>query len=153
MNSENIFFLKHLDDIVGIISIDEVQGSIISYKEVNPELSPYLGNADLSKIKKWWQSRAIPGTRYMLDKILRDSECNTNYDYLAKNLGLSLTDCYWICPVNSDLKWEKVCLYNGLGSENLIPYHNSTSYDPNASLGGQMEKYWDMSGNEPRLIC
>lgn len=152
MNSENIFFLKHLDDIVGIISIDEVQGSIISYKEVNPELSPYLGNADLSKIKKWWQSRAIPGTRYMLDKILRDSECNTNYDYLAKNLGLSLTDCYWICPVNSDLKWEKVCLYNGLGSENLIPYHNSTSYDPNASLGGQMEKYWDMSGNEPRLI-
>ncbi len=33
-----------------------------------------------------------------------------------------------------------------------IPYHNETSYDPNASLGGQMDKYWDMSGETPELV-
>lgn len=29
-------------------------------------------------------------------------------------------------------------------NEGKIPYHNATSYDYNASLGGQMEKYWDL---------
>lgn len=33
-----------------------------------------------------------------------------------------------------------------------IPYHNVTSYDPNASLGGQMEKYWDFTGKVPVLV-
>ncbi len=152
MNGESIYILKHQDDNIGMLSIDEDFGTVLSYKEINGELSPYLGNMDLKKVKLWWQTRAIPGSRKMLDKILLDAGCNSNFDYLAKNLGLSLTDCYWICPADSDLRWKDVCLYNILGSENYIPYHNATSYDPNASLGGQMEKYWDMNGAYPKLV-
>ena len=152
MNGELLYILKHRDDNVGLLSIDDVLGTVMNYKGINSELSPYLGSMDLQKAKKWWQTRAIPGSRNMIDKILRNAECSSTYDYLAKNLGLSLTDSYWICPADSNLKWKDVCLYNILGSESYIPYHNATSYDPNASLGGQMEKYWDMSGSSPALV-
>ena len=39
-----------------------------------------------------------------------------------------------------------------MNHDGKIPYHNETSYDPNASLGGQMEKYWDLSGEQPILV-
>lgn len=32
-------------------------------------------------------------------------------EYLVKNLGLSLTDYYWIRPIDSGLTWEMVNLY------------------------------------------
>jgi len=152
MDNESIYILKHKDDDIGMLSIDEDFGTVFSYKEINRELSPYLGNMDLQKAKIWWQTRAIPGSRNMVNTILQDAGCETTYNYLAKNLGLSLTDSYWICPPNSNFKWKDVCLYNILGSDSYIPYHSATSYDPNASLGGQMEKYWDMSGTCPKLV-
>ena len=50
-----------------------------------------------------------------------------------------MTDSYWICPENivlkyNDIKFSNLALYN----EGKIPYHNASSYDPNASLGGQL---------------
>lgn len=153
MNEENVYTLKHKDDNVGILLLDSEQGAVISYKAVNPEIGPYLGHAGISHIKSWWNRRAIPGSRGMLDKILHEAGCSSNYEYLAKNLGLSMTDCYWICPVNMDLKWEDVNLFYRIGRENsIISYHHQSSYDPNASLGGQMEKYWDLTGPDPLLI-
>ena len=45
-------------------------------------------------------------------------------------------------PIDADLKWDEVKLWvSGKMIGGRIPYHNATSYDPNASLGGQMEKY------------
>lgn len=150
---DKIFILKHKDDEVGVMTFDEYQGLVTAYKPINPELAPYLGNADLAKIKQWWQTRAVPGSREMMLRIIRDAGCDTGYDYLLKNLALSMTDCYWVCPVDLDLKWNEVKLFNQVGQKDaFIPYHNATSYDPNASLGGQMEKYWDLTEDKPRLI-
>ena len=83
------------------------------------------------------------------------TECKLFYtgSYLAKNLALSMTDSYWIRPEESslqydDVKFSNLAMYHG----KKIPYHNASSYDPNASLGGQMEKYWDFSSNVPILV-
>ena len=37
-----------------------------------------------------------------------------------------------------------------LYSDGKVPYYNATSYDPNASLGGQLEKYWDLENKWQR---
>lgn len=150
---DDIYFLKHKDDLVGIVSIDSIQGTILSYKAINSELAPYLGNADLEKIKRWWQTRAVPGSRAMIDDLIKNAGCYSNYEYLAKNLGLSVTDSYWICPVDSSLEWKDVSLFsNNIKKKGVVPYHNASSYDPNASLGGKMEKYWDISDEGVRLV-
>ncbi len=147
------YYLKHKNDICGTIVIDDTSGRVIAYQDNDNGLSPYLGNSTVENIKKWWLMRAIPASRETIKSLITSLEVNTSEEYLAKNLALSVTDTYWICPVNMDLKYETINFFNLKEyNDGKIPYHNSTSYDPNASLGGQMEKYWDLSEGTPRLV-
>ena len=150
------YFLMHKDDICGVLSFDEIDGHIISYRDNGTGLSPYMGNSDLAKIKKWWGMRAVPSSRKTIQDIIRRNGYSNSEIYLAKNLALSMTDSYWVCPADLDLTYDKVKLYNSdwdLSYNNgKVPYHNATSYDPNASLGGQMEKYWDLNEKIPCLV-
>lgn len=147
------YFLMHKNDMCGIMIFDEKTGRVISYKDNGEKLSPYLGNADLHKIQKWWEMRAVPASRTMIQDIIRNAGCINTELYLAKNLGLSMTDAYWVCPADAILTYDQVKFQN-LESYNdgKIPYHNATSYDYNASLGGQMEKYWDLDHAVPDLV-
>ena len=147
-----VYELMHKDLKVGMIEID-VAGNLSNFFAIEPELAPFLGGADLDKMKIWWKQRAVPGSRKMMDEVIKKSGCRSSSEYLAKNLGLSMTDSYWVCPVDMSLSWENVRLRNQLGiNGGLMPYHDAFSYDPNASLGGQMEKYWDLNGEVPSLI-
>jgi hypothetical protein len=147
------YYLMHKDQACGMIVLDDVTGNVLAYKNVEAELTPFLGNASIENIKKWWMNRAIPANRDTIKALINSLEISTSEEYLAKNLALSVTDTYWICPVGAELKYEDINFFN-LRSYNdgKIPYHNNTSYDPNASLGGQMEKYWDLNGETPALI-
>ncbi len=149
----NQYFLMHKNQVCGSLLIDENSGGLRAYKDHHTGLSPFLGNADTRRMSRWWDGRAVPASRKMMHSILSDAECFDSREYLAKNLALSLTDSYWICPIDVDLDYDEIKL-SGLVSyhDEKIPYHNHTSYDPNASLGGQMEKYWDVKTMPPRLI-
>ena len=145
--------LMHKDDTCGILSLAGQAGDYESLKTINPELMPYLGHADDAKMRTWWKTRAVPSSRKAMMEVIRRAGCVTSEEYLAKNLALSMTDCYWICPVELELSWNDVCLWNtGKTDSQEIPYHNVSSFDPNASLGGQMDKYWDVSGETPMLV-
>lgn len=99
-----------------------------------------MGHADLSKMKKWWKMRAIPDSRSLVQNIVKSTECINSEMYLAKNLALSMTDTYWVCPVDATLKYDQVKFTNlSMYSNGKASSHNVTSYDYNASLGGQME--------------
>ena len=152
LENNMIYELMHKDKKVGLIEID-VAGNLTNYAEYISDAVPFLGKANLNKMKIWWKQRAVPGSRKMMDEVIKNSGCASTSEYLAKNLGLSMTDSYWVCPVDMTLSWEKVRLRNQLGiNEGLLPYHDEISYDPNASLGGQMEKYWDLNGDVPKLV-
>lgn len=147
------FYLMHKDVPCGFLTIDETSGNIISYKDAGNGFSPFLGNSDLDKIKQWWRMRTVPATRMMIQEMIKNRECISPELYLAKNLALSMTDSYWVCPKESSLKFNDVKFSNfKIVNDGKIPYHNVTSYDPNASLGGQMEKYWDFTGKVPVLV-
>lgn len=125
------YFLMHNDNVCGVVGFDDISWYVISYKDYGTGLSPYLGNADLPKIKKWWQMRAVPKSRSLIQNARRTGYLNAT-EYLAKNLAISLIDQYWICPkcgTGTNLKY------------NQVKY--SASYDFNASLGGQMDKHWN----------
>ena len=149
------YTLMHKDDECGILSIDKTTGRFVSYKDYDYGNSPYLGNADLKKIKRWWEMRAIPANRETIQKLINSFNCVTNEEYLAKNLALSVTDAYWIRPIESDhaFLYDEINFYNlQRYNDGKVPYHNATSYSPDASLGGQMEKYWDLSKGKPVLV-
>lgn len=145
--------LMHKDQKCGTLSIDEKIGRITGYHDENNKLSPYLGTADCRKIQQWWELRAVPASRTTMQKVIRAAGCLNTEMYLAKNLGLSMTDTYWVRPEGLDLSFNDVKFSNlAAYSHGKIPYHNATSYDPNASLGGQMEKYWDLVHEAPVLV-
>ena len=146
------YYLKHKDETCGLMWIDPADGKLLRFSAKNPALLPFLGTADTARMKQWWEARAIPGSRKTTEEVIRQAGCKTRYEYLAKNLGLSMTDSYWLCPVEESLQWADVNLYHLKIKDSKLPYHSATSYDPNASLGGQMEKYWDLSGELPVLV-
>lgn len=147
------YTLMHKNDKCGTILFDENIGRIIEYHDDRNGLSPYLGNCDIKKIQKWWEMRAVPASRATMQQVINNANCLNTEVYLAKNLGLSMTDTYWIKPSGIDLSFDDVKFANlAAYSHGKIPYHNATSYDPNASLGGQMEKYWDLMHKTPILV-
>lgn len=147
------YILMHKNDKCGTILFDENIGRIAEYHDDRTGLSPYLGNCDIKKIQKWWEMRAVPASRATMQQVINNANCLNTEVYLAKNLGLSMTDTYWIKPSGIDLSFDNVKFANlAAYSHGKIPYHNATSYDPNASLGGQMEKYWDLMHKTPILV-
>lgn len=147
------YSLMHKNDKCGTILFDENIGRITEYHDDRNGLSPYLGNCDIKKIQKWWEMRAVPASRATMQQVINNANCLNTEVYLAKNLGLSMTDTYWIKPSGIDLSFDNVKFANlAAYSHGKVPYHNATSYDPNASLGGQMEKYWDLMHKTPILV-
>lgn len=145
--------LMHKDQICGRLVIDEDTGRLADYKDNGSGLSPYLGNADRKKMARWWEMRAVPASRSGIKELLKAAGCYTSGMYLAKNLALSMIDAYWIRPSGMYLQYEDVKFpHHCPRHDGKIPYHNASSYDPNASLGGQMEKYWDFNHPIPILV-
>lgn len=146
------YILFHKDIPCGVLSVDRDSGALSDFALTDKEHAPFLGNADERLMKIWWKHRAVPGTRKDIEEAIRNAGCESNEEYLAKNLALSLTDTYWICPADIELSWSDVNLYSRKDYESdLLAYRGGTSYDPNASLGGDMDKYWDISGEIPVL--
>ena len=147
------YYLKHRDDVCAVLDIEEETWQVENARVINREIAPYIGYASDSSIRHWWSMRAVPSTRKTMEEVVRLAGCNNNKEYLAKNLALSATDAYWVCPLGSDLTWSDVGLSVLSGyNDGKMPYRNASSYDRNATLSGQMEKYWDLNDTPPVLV-
>nr|WP_297771193.1 hypothetical protein [uncultured Butyrivibrio sp.] len=146
------YLLMHKNDECGVIFIDEDTGNFMDYKDYESGFAPFFGNANKNNMKKWWEMRAVPAAREDIVALINGLSLTTSEEYLAKNLAISVTDTYWIKPIDDRLEFKDVNFWNFKNYHGgKLPYHNVTSYDPNASLGGQMEKCWDLSGEVPVL--
>lgn len=109
-------------------------------------------------LNRWWDDRSIPKTRDDLSDLLSAQKVSTPQQYLLRNLGLSLTDFYWMKPVNSDLTWEKINLFENDFNDNTLLYSTKSKkdgvfqYSPNASLQGNIEKTWTIVDGKRCLI-
>ena len=117
------FWLKHRNDIVALLDIDVTSGKIVHAEIISKESLPFLGTADTQKLRRWWSMRDIPKRRKTDIETLAKEHCFTAEQYMIKNLGLSVSDTYWICPVeNADLMWEEVNVFE------------NKKYDPNKKV-------------------
>ncbi len=107
---------------------------------------------------KWWDERSIPITRDQIQQFLSRIGYNSPGEYLVKNLGLSLTDYYWIKDPNSDMAWEDINLFDNDFHENILLQTDTQDeskvphYTPNSSLQGNIEKTWSIVNGERCLI-
>lgn len=168
MNHEQIYFLMHRNDIVTTISFDRITGSIAAMgKKVNRELLPPGGNMSPVDLRKWWERRAVPLNQGNIRRLLDANQIATPQNYLLQNLGLSLTDHYWINPAEKGYRWEEVNLFandfrdefgeyrfrDSFSSENMrIDLQHRTSFYPSASLQGELQKKWVLHSGRRYLV-
>lgn len=154
-----LYYLMWKNVEVMVIDIS-ISGSISKLgKVLNHDLMPLQNRTSHNGIITWWSDRSIPIKQGKIEKMLRENGIDTPQNYLVHNLGLSLTDYYWIKPMGTDLTWEKVNLFENDFKENLllgnICLNNDAqvpNYQPNSSLQGNLEKTWIIDGGIRKLI-
>lgn len=154
--------LMHMDTPVVDVNINS--GVISSANHIyHNELLPIgtQGKTDrllADCLNRWQEMRSIPNDRQGIEKILSVLGKDPIYAYeIAK--GLSLTDTYWIKPVNENMKWEDVNYKRNGFSDNfasvIIFDYNHAKVDfnsPDLTTDGCLEKAWVNSENGPILV-
>ncbi len=137
---QQTLILKHKNNNVALLELSD-DNSITKIKSLIPAEMPYLRDMTLKEINSWWNNRAIPDKRKELNTFLQESNCDNSLQFMTKNLAISLSDCYWVCPISINLSWEQVNLYENTKrvtfSDNV---GNEFSNNPNGSLNGSMDK-------------
>ncbi len=141
----------HKDDKAGRIRFHQDGFSVLSYTEINPELTPPRASRSPDAFRAWFSERAIPRTRIDLKEFLVRNNLISSEEYLVKNLALSLVDCYWVKPVDSAISWKDVNLHNNdFGS--VSSQGGKSSFSPDASTGGDLPKQWVIKDGKRFLI-
>lgn len=154
------YLLKRFDEDIAIINLTE-DGTILDYKlnSSNEALAPLHDFKSTDWLKKWWSRRAVPISQGHIKAMLERQGFATSEEYLVKNLGLSLTDYYWIAPVDSGMKWENVNLFENDFHDDINIAGDETDdtgelphYTPNGSLQGTLDKCWTIRKGKRGMI-
>ena len=150
--------LMHRDLQVAFLTLDLDYGLISRSKALIPEHLP-IGAVDTGALNAWWQRRAVPETQDFLRERL-EAAAISNTCLLTQNLGLSLNDAYWICPIGLNLTWKDANLYENPFTDLPEKSGFSFSHDgsrwklsregsffPGSSLQGNLKKRWIRKGN------
>lgn len=69
----------------------------------------YQTNEDLKVIlSEWFKGRGIPSWRNDLDLLLAKLNITTPTELLHKAFGLSLSDQYWVKPIDSEIEYKDI---------------------------------------------
>ena len=157
--------LMHKNIGVSTLDIDESVGNLNSLVSVvNHNHLPVgtfvNGFLDGTKLKQWWRERSIPKGRSGIRDVLEILGIPDTETLLAKSLGLSLSDQYWIRPFGSDLQWESVNFFDNGFSEQIgnlafgkqIDVDNIDYSSPDITTDGMLRKGWKIIDGRRCLI-
>lgn len=157
------YHLMHRDEVVCSVLIDPIAGAILkASRPSSPELLPLGGSIDSAMLRKWWQRRAVPVSQGNIRRILERIGITT-HAYLEQNLGLSLTDHYWIKPLDADFGWQEINLFTNdfrdavgdmqlSGTIDEVPELPVNAFSPSSSVQGELRKKWIISDGKRFLI-
>ena len=154
------YYLMRKNDVVTTVELNDM-GQLVwaDYQNVKePEKLPLELATSTNRLSMWWEHRSVPIKQGKIAEMLREKGFQCSEEYLTKNLGLSLTDYYWVKPIDSELEWKDVNLFeNDFHNEMVVDTAVDDSkiygkYTPNSSLQGALEKKWGIIDGERYLI-
>ena len=140
--AEQGYDLMHKDDVVASLQLDDLSSAILKVAPgANPELLPLGGSQGADSLRKWWLRRAVPISQGNIAALLQQEGIPSTQSLLVQNLGLSLSDHYWIKPNGSELTWKNVSPFSNAFSS-LSEAASAQFYSPEAALQGDLIKKW-----------
>ena len=156
MNKNREVMLTEYDSATGVFTN--------IYKIYNIDYAPYIlksfytseevnGTSLRTHLSEWFKGRGIPSWRDKLDLLLHRLNVNAPCELLDKAFGLSLSDQYWLKPVESNIKYDDINFFDNnfdyaefmeasLSKNSKIIQNNSSLKTPNNTTDGMLKKAW-----------
>lgn len=164
------YFLMHKDWRVAIISIslDDEGDPTIKLKNIKLQNRiPYFilnGKNESDNLKAWFLHRTIPQTRAGLNVILEKTGCKSAFELSLKNHCASLSDHYWVCPMEKikTMKWNNINFFLNDFSDDIGKLIFNKSFrdsnevinfnSPDCTTNGWLQKTWRIKDRKRLLI-
>jgi hypothetical protein len=126
------YIIFHKDYPVLSVELDD-RFSILKVKKIfcKERLFPglYRKQLNIFGLNDWFFSRGIPAKRQELPEILESNNVETRQELVVKNLGLGLTDFYWIKKADDVRKWADVNFFDNIFSTDNQNAYLGKSFD------------------------
>ena len=150
------YILMHKKIPVVELYIDSKTGTISSIGEVYEKehipvgISVRKGKINREALNNWWIGRSIPASRSGLKDALLEMNVSSSRLLIEKCLGLSLSDQYWICPIQHKIAWEAINFFENDFSDDVgnmffghtIKDRKIDFMSPNNTSDGWLKKKW-----------
>lgn len=163
------YILMHKNISVAEITIDDAVGVITEVSNVMRKEHLPIGVlhslrhkeiVDRAALNHWWRGRSIPASRMGISDALDFLGMYETGELLTKCFGLSLSDHYWIKPVQSALTWEKVNFFDNDFSDDIGDVLLGTSrkisdfdfLSPDNTSDGNLKKRWKIINGKRCLL-
>ena len=143
------YFLMYENQKVAVFSVENGIISKVQFSDSNLTYLP-VGISTTEQLQRWITNRCIPFTRQGLN---RDLVTITPFEYMLQNMGLSLTDHYWICNIENVCTWESINLYvNDFKARYSLNISDDINIVPSATLKGDLKKKWIIEQDGTRYL-
>lgn len=113
------------------------------YVLCNMNYAPYhLRNSDslCVELSEWFKNRGIPSFRDQLDLLMHRLNVHAPGELLDKAFGLSLSDQYWLKPIDLNISYDKINFFEN--DFEYAPFMDASLYSPNNTTDGMLKKAW-----------
>lgn len=143
------YFLMYENQKVAVFSVENGIISKVQFSDSNLTYLP-VGISATEQLQRWITNRCIPFTRQGLN---RELVTITPFEYMLQNMGLSLTDHYWICNIENVCTWESINLYvNDFKARYSLNISDDINIVPSATLKGDLKKKWIIEQDGTRYL-
>jgi hypothetical protein len=153
--SHEVCLLEYSDEAHAFVSLRET-------KDVSrAPLASLVGeHIDISRLRRWWGSRAIPLARPGIGKLMTTLDIQSPAELLEYNHGLSLSDQYWLRPQSTVACWEDLNYFHNPfdDSTGRLMFGEAVAADatslntPDNSSDGNLPKRWIVKEDKRLLI-
>ena len=110
-----------------------------------------------SALYEFMTHRSIPYSRKNLSQLLSAYDAEDSLELSIKSFQLSVSDHYWLQPVNKDLSWNDVNFFANPFNESSIFIReqeqvNFNDVTPNTSVNGSLRQMWIRENNQLLLM-
>ena len=159
------YTLMHKNIPVLAVSIPEGSGTITEIHDVYHidhlpiGVKTVDGKIWRQSLNSWWRNRKIPASRDGLRNLTEHPDLLDPDLLMEKGFGLSLSDQYWINPVDNPLNWSSINFFENKFSEDVgdilfgtPPTGELDLMSPDNTSDGWLKKKWKIIDGKRYLI-
>lgn len=160
------YLMNKMTKVAKLVLNNETNTVIEIIEEINSEYAPLEcfkdNKLNTAYMTSWFKNRGIPSWRDGLYDLLDNLAIKNKDILLNKAFGLSLSDQYWMNPVDKPLDWNDINFFtNDFNSKNFIEacFENKVQkrdsinlFTPNNTSDGMLKKAWIVAQNKTRFL-